>query len=136
MFFKNEVFIEGFLTDSPVMKENKNQKKYCYFTVCYNDAKKEGEEWINIPNFFYCTAWGKEAENIAGYNKGQAVSVIGKLVQHEWTDDNGGKHNQTSITAFHVRKLDFQRKTNTEIENPEIMEIPDMDEPEIPEQIF
>lgn len=134
MYFKNEVTVEGFLTDKPVMKENKNQKKFAFFTVCYNENHKEGDNWKNIPHFFRCTAWGYEAENAAALEKGQAVSVLGKLTQREWTDETGGRHNQTSVLAFHIRKLEVNKKEkpeeefgaqNTESEIPDSAEIPE-----------
>ncbi len=114
MYFKNEVTVEGFLTDKPVIKENKNQKKFCFFTVCYNENQKEADGWKSVPHFFRCTAWGYEAENASELEKGQAVSVLGKLTQREWTDDKGGRHNQTSVLAFHVRKLEVNKKEKPE----------------------
>ncbi len=118
MYFKNEVIVEGRLVEKPEIKKNKNDKNYCNFTVCYNESHKVGEEWENIPHFFRCTAFGYEAENITSLEKGDAVSLLGKLVQKEWTDNEGKKHNITSIIAFHVRKFDISKKEKIE-ETPE-----------------
>lgn len=134
MYFKNEVTVEGFLADKPVIKENKNQKKFCFFTVCYNENHKEADGWKSVPHFFRCTAWGYEAESAAEFEKGQAVSVLGKLTQREWTDEKGGRHNQTSVLAFHVRKLEVNKKEKLEetpVPQSEELEIPDS--AEIPE---
>lgn len=118
MYFKNEVIVEGRITEKPELKTNKNEKNYCNFTVCYNENRKVGEEWQNTPHFFRCTAFGYEAESVSSLDKGNAVSVIGKLVQKEWTDDEGKKHNVTSIIAYHVRKFDVPKKESIE-ETPE-----------------
>lgn len=114
MYFKNEVLIEGRLTEKPEIKKNKNDKSYCFFTVCYNENRKEGDEWKSTPHFFRCNAWGNEAERAASFEKGDAVSVIGKLIYSEWTDDNNNKNSRVSVAAIHIRKFDVTKKEKDE----------------------
>ena len=128
MYFKNEVTAEGFLTDKPVLKQNKNGKNFCLFSVCYNESYKVNDEWKSVPHFFRCTSWSKEAEKNANLEKGQAVSVLGKLVNNNWTDESGKQHSFTSILAFHTRKLDMDKKdTQEEVVTP-FEDIPEQSE--------
>lgn len=139
MYFKNEVIVEGRLTEKPEIKTNKNGKKYCFFTVCYNENHKQPDgNWNSTPHFFRCNCWSKEAEFVSTLDKGQAVSVIGKLVQNQWTDDKGNKNSQTLIAAIHTRKLDANKKESAEeIEDVTISEeIPDFTEIPHDEALF
>lgn len=127
MYFRNDVTVEGRLTEKPELKKNKNDKPYCFFTLCYNENRKVGDEWKSTPHFFRCQTWGNEAEKTSQLEKGDAVSVIGRLVYSEWTDENKNKNSRVSIAAFHVRKFDITKKDGTsEPEESETSEVPPM----------
>lgn len=131
MYFRNDVTVEGRLTEKPELKKNKNDKSYCFFTVCYNENRKVGDEWKSTPHFFRCNAWGSEADRVSQMEKGDAVSVIGRLIYSEWTDENNNKNSRVSIAAFHVRKFDIVKKDGTnETEESEASEVPAMSEDE------
>ena len=117
MYFKNEVTVEGWLCQKPELKTSKNGKNYCFFTVCYNESRKEGEEWKNTPHFFKCSTWNREAEKVCEMEKGTPVSVIGKLTENRWTDSNGNPKSRILVQAFHVRKFDISKSENEKIEN-------------------
>lgn len=133
MYFNNDVNLDGRLTVKPELKESKSGIKYCNFSLCWNERKKlaqkdeDGNEWTSVPHFFNCTCWKYEAECIAKLEKGQAISVVGKLHNDTWTDDQGNKKSKVIIAALHVRKLEFEEYDKEETAESETLDIPEME---------
>lgn len=83
--FKTELI--GNLTRKPELKENKDGKKYTFFTVAVNLSKDKAE-------FIDCLAGGATAENVCKYlDKGSKVYVSGKFdfKKREGKDKDGNK---------------------------------------------
>lgn len=69
----NKGFLGGNLTHTPVLSETKTGKSICRFSVAVN--KPTGEV-----QFFNCTAWENNAENIAKYfSKGDPILIEGEI---------------------------------------------------------
>lgn len=61
---------------------------------------KEGVEWVPI------SAFGKLAEICQQYlRKGSQVHITGRFKTNEWTDRDGNKRKDTSITADNMQML-------------------------------
>lgn len=77
--------------------------------VAVNTRRKDGQsgEWVDKPNYFDVTVWGKQGENCAEYlAKGRPVAVEGRLEWHEWeTQDGSGKRQAVEIIANSVQFL-------------------------------
>ena len=119
MTFQNYVNIEGRLTSKPEIATTSSGKKIARFSICYNEPKKlkepdnEGKIWTTVPNFFNITAWEKNADTVSVYDKGDAISVIGKLKFNEWTDTDSQKKRQSVyILAESVKKFDLPKANN------------------------
>ena len=70
----NFTFI-GNLTRSPELKYSDEGKAYTKFTVAVSRRFNRNEA-----DFFNCTAFGKQAENVAEYcDKGSKVGVVGQI---------------------------------------------------------
>ena len=83
--FKTELI--GNLTRKPELKENKDGKKYTFFTVPVNLSKDKAE-------FIDCLSGGATAENVCKYlDKGSKVYVSGRFdfVKREGKDKDGNK---------------------------------------------
>lgn len=118
MYFNNELNLDGRLVSKPELKETKSGTKFCHFSLCYNERRKNPEkenDWISIPHYFNCTAWKKEAVNVSSFEKGQCISVIGKLQYSEWTENNN-KKSAVYVLANHIRKLEWEKKETNEDE--------------------
>ena len=50
----NTVSISGNLTRDAETREFANGNMLVSFSICWNARKKEGESWVNVPNFFDC----------------------------------------------------------------------------------
>jgi len=56
--------------------------------LAVNTRRKDGEQWIDKPNYFDVTAFAGRGEVAARYlSKGSRVGVTGRLESREWESD-------------------------------------------------
>ena len=71
-----------------------------------NSRRKEGDQWVDKPNYFDVTVWGAQGENCAQYlTKGRPVAVDGRLNWREWDAQDGSKRQSVDIIADSVQFL-------------------------------
>lgn len=124
MFFKNSIDIEGRLCQTPELKTSNRNVKYCRFSICYNQSKKDKEsgKYSNIPHFFNCVTFNRLAEDVAEYKKGDPVTISG-LLQYNAYEKDGMKKTNISILVNSIKLLYLPKKAKKEerettIENP------------------
>ena len=97
----NTVAITGNLTRDPELKQTQGGS-VCRMRVANNGRKKEGNEWVDAPNYFDVIVWGAQGENVAQYlSKGRKVAITGKLRWREWESEQG-KRQAVEIHADNV----------------------------------
>jgi single-strand DNA-binding protein len=103
----NVVVITGNLTRDPELRSTPGGTSVCKLRVAVNSRRKEGQEWVDKPNYFDVTVWGAQGENCANYlSKGRPVAVEGRLDWREWEPKEGGGKRQTvEIIANSVQFL-------------------------------
>ena len=103
----NVVVITGNLTRDPELRHTGGGTAVCELRVAVNSRRKEGNEWVDKPNFFDVTVWGAQGENCANYlATGRPVAVEGRLDWREWeAKDGSGKRQSVSIVANSVQFL-------------------------------
>jgi single-strand DNA-binding protein len=103
----NVVVITGNLTRDPELRHTGGGTAVCELRVAVNSRRKEGQEWVDKPNYFDVTVWGAQGENCANYlSKGRPVAVEGRLDWREWeAKDGGGKRQSVEIIANSVQFL-------------------------------
>ena len=103
----NSVVITGNLTRDPELRHTPSGTPVCGLRVAVNSRRKQGDEWIDKPNYFDVTVWGAQGENCASYLfKGRPVAVQGRLDWREWeAKDGGGKRQSIDIIAETVQFL-------------------------------
>ena len=100
----NVVAVSGNLTRDPELRETGGGTAVCSMRVACNGRRKDGDEWVDDPNFFDVTVWGKMGENCDRFlSKGSAVIVQGRLNWREWTNDAGDKRQAVEIVASGVQ---------------------------------
>ena len=78
----------------------------CSLRIACNTRRKDGEEWVDKPNFFNVTVWGGQGENVARYlSKGRPVAIDGRLEWREWEAQDGSKRQAVDIIADSVQFL-------------------------------
>lgn len=99
-----KVFVSGRLAADPVLSNTPAGQTVCKFRIGAN-TKHRDENNQYLTNWFNCTVWGKQAENVSKFfKKGHRINVEGDLTVRDYTDKNGVA--RTSIDVD-VRDFDF-----------------------------
>lgn len=103
----NRVILTGNLTADPELRSTGSGMPVCALRVAVNGRRKQGEEWVDKPNYFNVTVFGRSAETTAQYlSKGSPVAVDGRLDWREWADkETGAKRSAVEIVADTVQFL-------------------------------
>ena len=104
----NRVILTGNLTRDPELRSLPSGTAVCSLRIACNTRRKDASgEWVDKPNYFDVTVWGKQGENCAQYlSKGRPVAVDGRLEWREWeAQDGSGKRQATEIVADSVQFL-------------------------------
>jgi single-strand DNA-binding protein len=103
----NVVVITGNLTRDPELRHTGGGTAVCELRVAVNSRRKEGDNWVDKPNFFDVVVWGAQGENCSTYlSKGRPVAIEGRLDWREWeAKEGGGKRQAVQIIANTVQFL-------------------------------
>lgn len=84
----NRTDLVGRVTADVELKQNKNGKNYCRFTLAV-DRDFKVEEGQQDADFISCVAWGKTAEVMSKYvKKGNRVGVCGRIQTGSYVREN------------------------------------------------
>src|SRR5271167_5098952 len=102
----NRLVITGNLTADPELRSTPSGTSVCNLRIACNTRRKDGEEWVDKPNFFNVTVWGGQGENVARYlAKGRPVAIDGRLEWREWEAQDGNKRQAVDVIADSVQFL-------------------------------
>jgi single-strand DNA-binding protein len=102
----NRVVLTGNLTRDPELRSTSGGTSVCSLRIAVNSRRKEGDQWVDRPNYFDITVWGAQGENCAQYlSKGRPVAVDGRLNWREWEAQDGAKRQAVDIIADSVQFL-------------------------------
>ena len=94
----NIVTVSGRLGADPESKGN-DQTDIAQFRLCCNGRRKQGDEWVDVPNWISFTAFGWQAKRMLEQaKKGDEIVVQGKIREEHW-EVNGEKKTRISIIA-------------------------------------
>ena len=97
----NKVILMGNMCADPELKQTQGGTSVCSFHIAVNRYSKEPD--AKKVDFFTVVAWQAKAEFVSRYfKKGQAIVVVGRLENREWTDKNGNKRISTEIIAEEI----------------------------------
>jgi single-strand DNA-binding protein len=101
------VVVTGNLTQDPELRHTGGGTSVCELRVAVNSRRKEGNDWVDKPNFFNVVVFGGQGENCANYlSKGRPVAIEGRLDWREWeAKDGSGKRQAVQIIANTVQFL-------------------------------
>ena len=101
----NKIILIGRISKDLELKTTASGKEYCNFSLAVNrDRQVDGQP---DADFFNCTVWGKQAENLVNYQKkGNKIMVEGKLQNSTYEDQQGQKRYSTSIMVEHIEYLE------------------------------
>jgi single-strand DNA-binding protein len=104
----NRVIITGNLTRDPELRATGSGTAVCGLRIACNTRRKDAAsgEWVDKPNYFDVTIFGRQGENAAQYlSKGRGVAIDGRLEWREWQDQQGNKRQSIDIIADNVQFL-------------------------------
>ena len=102
----NRVILTGNLTRDPELRHTAGGTPVCSLRLAVNTRRKEGDQWVDKPNFFDITVWGAQGENCNTYlSKGRPVAIDGRLEWREWDDKSGNKRQSIDVIAESVQFL-------------------------------
>ncbi|MFA7567414.1 MAG: single-stranded DNA-binding protein [Alkalispirochaeta sp.] len=102
----NHVVLVGRLVRDAQLKYTNSGLAICEFSIAINNRRKQGDEWVDEPNFFDITLFGRQGEAIQRYlTQGKQVGVDGQLRQDRWQTPEGQNRSKVGIVANNVMLL-------------------------------
>ena len=103
----NRVIVTGNLTRDPEMRSTSGGMAVCSLRIAVNGSRKdEAGNWVEEPNYFNVTIFGRQGETAAQYlSKGRGVAVDGRLRWREYMDKDNNKREAIEIVADTVQFL-------------------------------
>ena len=104
----NRVTLIGRLTRDPELRHTRAGDAIASLRVAVNGrARDEGGQWVDKPNFFDISVFGRQAETVANYMaKGRRIGIDGRLQWREWEAQDGTKRQSVDVVANDVFFLD------------------------------
>ena len=97
----NKVIIMGNISTEVELKQTQSGTSVCSFNVAVNRYSKDPTE--KKVDFLTVVAWSAKADFVSRYfKKGQAIVVVGRLENREWSDKQGNKRISTEIIAEEI----------------------------------
>lgn len=103
----NLVILEGRLADDPEVRNIPDGTPVANLTIA--TTTKAGER--EYTNFQRCVAWRYDAEDCRGLNKGDLVSLRGRITNSNYTDRDGNKRYKTEVTAESIALVRRKRSS-------------------------
>jgi single-strand DNA-binding protein len=105
--------VEGFVSLDPVLKQTKNGKSLCTFSIAvrhYSDPDSDPKV-----SFLEIETWDKLADYCSAHIcKGKLVMVIGSLRQERWEGTDGKMRSKIKIVGSQIRTLDIGKENAAE----------------------
>lgn len=111
----NRVTLVGRLTRDPELRTTGSGDPVCSMRIAVNGrGRNDAGEWVDTPNFFDVSVWGRQAESCEKYlKKGSRVGVDGSLKWREWTAQDGGKRQTVDVNARDVYFLETKAEAES-----------------------
>jgi len=104
----NRVTLIGRLTRDPELRHLRSGDAVASLRIAVNGrARDESGQWVDKPNFFDVSVFGRQAETVANYMaKGRRIGIDGRLQWREWEAQDGTKRQSVEVIANDVFFLD------------------------------
>ena len=102
----NQIILIGRLTKDPERRGQNSEKPVAVIRLAVDrDFKRDGDP---DADFFNCSVFGNQAKFVLEYGKkGRLVSLVGRMQQREWTDQQTGeKHTTYEVAGSDIKFLD------------------------------
>ena len=107
----NQIILIGRLTKDPERRGQNSEKPVAVIRLAVDrDFKRDGDPEAD---FFGCTVFGNQAKFVLEFGrKGRLASLVGRMQQREWTDQQTGeKHMTYEVVGSDIKFLDKKPET-------------------------
>ena len=107
----NQIILIGRLTKDPERRGQNSEKPVAVIRLAVDrDFKRDGDPEAD---FFGCTVFGNQAKFVLEFGrKGRLVSLVGRMQQREWTDQQTSeKHMTYEVVGSDIKFLDKKPET-------------------------
>lgn len=107
----NQIILIGRLTKDPERRGQNSEKPVAVIRLAVDrDFKRDGDPEAD---FFGCTVFGNQAKFVLEFGKkGRLVSLVGRMQQREWMDQQTGeKHMTYEVVGSDIKFLDKKPET-------------------------
>lgn len=111
----NSLTLVGRLTRDAELKYTNSGFAITNIGLAVNSSKKDGDQWVEVANFFDVTLLGKRGESLNQYlTKGTRIAISGELKQERWEQD-GQNRSKVIVQANDIQLLgDGKPSINTD----------------------
>jgi single-strand DNA-binding protein len=106
-FAKNEVQINGTLSRPPSTGVTPNRAPYCHLTVAINDSwfDRTSQKWNSADHYVDVVFHDALSHHAATLEQGQAIYVVGRLINDPWTGASGEARFKTKVFGSDLEAL-------------------------------
>ena len=115
----NVVVITGNLGHTPVVRESKNGSgtHFCFFSIANNERFRTASgEMVQHTNWIRVAAFGPLADTLVHLEKGDRVTVVGRLRTSSRIEKDKTRRTETEVLAQRIDFLDYKGKAVGEAE--------------------
>lgn len=110
----NKTFMAGRVA-SDIETRDVNGRQLTKFRFVTNRSYKKNDEWVTVPTFIACEAWGDLADRAGKLTKGAEVFITARLDLDEWEDkESGQKRSAHKLTLETIQALGGNQKDSEE----------------------
>lgn len=107
----NKAYFIGNLGRDPEARTTKSGQTVVSFSLATPHVRKEGEGWVDNPDWHRLTAFGKTAESILkNAHKGDTMAVECVVRPGKWTDKEGATHYEVNLYVERVLWVSQKRR--------------------------
>lgn len=102
-----QFLVSGKIGSDAVVNSGKNLQ-FLNFSVCHNERRKKGAEWVDVPVWFQISkVYDNEvpAEFVKHLKKGQGVIVTGIPKPEHYSDNDGVIRNKIVVEAHKIELI-------------------------------
>lgn len=112
----NSVTLGGNLAQDSQLKATQTSAVLS-FTVCVNSSQKEGDGYVDVPNFVDCVIYGARGESLARHlAKGTYVALTGRISQCRWETKDGKRRSKLEVI---VSEIHYESRGTQTYQRPE-----------------
>ena len=111
MYGLNKAYFIGHLGRDPEPRTTPGGTTLVRLSLATPHARKDGENWVDTPDWHRLTAFGKTAESLLrNAHKGDMIAVESVVRPNRWTDKDGQAHYEVNLYVERVLWISQKRR--------------------------